>query len=366
MFLTSLKIENYRSFKRYEVQGLSRVNLFVGPNNCGKTSVLEAAYLYCQRGSDRSIAKILEARGDFVYHEQRFGIAKRIVCVRLPELFHERQTASATTKPICIESDAGRLVVMVGRKSDVLDQRRLEAGDAEFTDIEPWGNDDVILHSQFADSHKLRARLTNEGYLPIDRPDGHEGFEEANSRLLTTGGMASQDLKSIWSTLLIEHQESVAATAMRVIIPKLTEIIFLPNTVSPPEGRADILLQVNGRRESISAFGEGANRLLALGVSLGACKGGHLLVDEIDTGLHYSALADMWRMVLVTARELDVQVFATTHSYDCLNALHEVVSRDASLRDLVAVHRIERAIERAVDLTGSEFVSVLNSNSEVR
>ena len=52
-------------------------------------------------------------------------------------------------------------------------------------------------------------------------------------------------------------------------------------------------------------------RMLGLALALANAKGGVLLVDEIDTGLHYSIMGDMWRMVGKLAATLDVQVFAT-------------------------------------------------------
>ena len=38
--IRTLRLENYRGFKEYELRDLARVNLVVGPNDCGKTSIL--------------------------------------------------------------------------------------------------------------------------------------------------------------------------------------------------------------------------------------------------------------------------------------------------------------------------------------
>ncbi len=60
--------------------------------------------------------------------------------------------------------------------------------------------------------------------------------------------------------------------------------------------------------------------------------GGCLFVDEIDTGLHYSVMAKMWHLLIETARRLDVQVFASTHSLDCLQALARVCQEKSESR----------------------------------
>src|SRR5207245_797926 len=93
----------------------------------------------------------------------------------------------------------------------------------------------------------------------------------------------------------------------------------------------------------IGSFGDGMWRLLAIAIAISQCKGGVLLVDEIDTGLHYTVLPAMWRLIMESAHDLDVQVFATTHSSDCIEALASVCASDALLSDSTTLHRVERS-----------------------
>lgn len=84
-----------------------------------------------------------------------------------------------------------------------------------------------------------------------------------------------------------------------------------------------------GRPEPLGNLGEGMNRMLALAIGLVRSADGILLVDEIENGLHYSVQPDLWRMIFETAQELNVQVFATTHSYDCVQAFERVAQEEA-------------------------------------
>lgn len=68
------------------------------------------------------------------------------------------------------------------------------------------------------------------------------------------------------------------------------------------------------------SLGDGINRLFGMTLALVNTKDGLLLVDEVENGLHYSILPDVWRLIFQTARRLNVQVFATTHSWDCIEA----------------------------------------------
>src|SRR5579872_1641950 len=74
--IQSIHIEGYRGFTDFEMNGLGRVNLLVGANNSGKTSVLEALFLLSSRGDTSAIWQVLSRRGErFVPGETdpRFG-----------------------------------------------------------------------------------------------------------------------------------------------------------------------------------------------------------------------------------------------------------------------------------------------------
>lgn len=90
----------------------------------------------------------------------------------------------------------------------------------------------------------------------------------------------------------------------------------------------------------IKTMGDGMNRLFGLGLALACAKDGMLLVDEIENGIHWSVLPEVWRFVVKVAKRLNVQVFATTHSNDCLKAFY-VGTKDDEEMDGVSV-RIEK------------------------
>ena len=122
-------------------------------------------------------------------------------------------------------------------------------------------------------------------------------------------------------------------------------------------------MMVAGERIPVGSLGDGIWRLLGVALALVRASGGVLLVDEIDTGLHYSVLVDMWRLVFETARKLDVQVFATTHSRDCYEALAAVTEPD---RTEISLQRIERGKAEAVAFTELEIRQAAERGLEVR
>ena len=117
----------------------------------------------------------------------------------------------------------------------------------------------------------------------------------------------------------------------------------------------------------LGSAGDGLKRLLALSISLIASRGGYLLVDEIDTGLHFSVMEDMWRLVIQTAQNLDIQVFATTHSLDCLKSLAWLVESKGVQEDLpLRTYRVESEREEAVAYSPRELVAATERHIEVR
>ena len=90
----------------------------------------------------------------------------------------------------------------------------------------------------------------------------------------------------------------------------------------------------------IGSMGDGIWRLLGLALATVSAQGGVLLVDEIDSGLHYSTMSDMWKIIWQTATKLDVQVFATTHSSDCWQSLASIASKEKEDKNRITIHRI--------------------------
>jgi len=107
-------------------------------------------------------------------------------------------------------------------------------------------------------------------------------------------------------------------------------------------------------------------RMLAMAIAISQCKGSVLLVDEIDTGLHYTVLPDMWRLIMESARDLDVQVFATTHSSDCIEALASVCASDGLLSELATLHRVERNSRTSTPYSGRDIMIAAEKQVEVR
>lgn len=116
----------------------------------------------------------------------------------------------------------------------------------------------------------------------------------------------------------------------------------------------------------MGSMGDGIWRLLGIALTMVNAKGKVLLIDEIDTGFHYSVMVDFWKLIWKTACELDMQIFATTHSRDCWEALAEVIAINEISADEIMVHRIEINKNESIPFTSRQLVIAANRDLEVR
>jgi AAA15 family ATPase/GTPase len=107
-------------------------------------------------------------------------------------------------------------------------------------------------------------------------------------------------------------------------------------------------------------------RLASLVLAIGNAPKGVVLVDEIENGLHHSILPKVWRAIGEVARQFNTQVFATTHSLECIMAAHRAFSE--SERYDFRLHRLERINEtiRAVTYDQETLEAAIETGLEVR
>ncbi len=77
----------------------------------------------------------------------------------------------------------------------------------------------------------------------------------------------------------------------------------------------------------MSNFGDGLKTYISIICSIYACKNGQLFIDEIDNGLHYTKLDKLWEIILTISKQQNVQVFATTHSKECIESYARVAKK---------------------------------------
>jgi AAA15 family ATPase/GTPase len=101
----------------------------------------------------------------------------------------------------------------------------------------------------------------------------------------------------------------------------------------------------------IAVCGEGMVRLFSIVLELIASRGGVLLIDEIDNGLHYTVMPTLWKLLGELVEKHNVQVFGTTHNDDMMRSALEAFAGRAGL---LGLFRIDKRGDRHVVVASSD------------
>ncbi|MGH2495981.1 MAG: AAA family ATPase, partial [Ktedonobacteraceae bacterium] len=167
---------------------------------------------------------------------------------------------------------------------------------------------------------------------PID-PSLPQGILRLNSNeilcLLTpANGLSEQHLTELWDGIALTKLESDVLVALRLIAPGLVDLNFVSTPLSG--GDRVPVVRITDTDEPLPLYSLGGGMLRALGIALALvnARDGILLIDEFENGIHYSAQTELWELIFQLAHSLNVQIFATTHSWDCIKGFQKAAQKD--------------------------------------
>ena len=369
---SSIRIRGYRGLDSFKMHGLGRVNLLVGTNNCGKTSILECIELLRSAGSPQVLSSIVGRRGEWGSWgdgDPRASLAIRPEPLDVSHLFPNHELRGA----IHVEADSGgeapaadrnrKVTVYVEEPSDSEHDER----DAELEGDD--GNGRLVLHVKWSDAENdYRTFVTRDGLLLGPRwPTRGRNDPRQAVQFVRTSGVTAVDVVRTFSKFVLTPKEEAITQALRIVEPAIERIAPVADDRSRlyRDAPGGVVLKLRGvaDRVPIGSTGDGMWRMLGLALSISNAGGGVLLVDEIDTGLHYSVMENMWRMVSERAAALSVQVFATTHSRDCYESLAAIAKSEGGD---VTIQRIDRSRTEAVGFSTRAIVAAAERSIEVR
>lgn len=320
LILPSLEIRNFRGFHHLQIERLGRVNLIVGKNNIGKTSLLEALQLYAAKGDFSTVIKMLEVREEGVLYGNVLGALKY--------LFYGRKAIDTDTKPIEIGP--------IGATEKVLqliiswDLTEFKDGKLQTRPLQPGESHAHAILSPRFNQHIEGQTLSFplEASLPsnILKPD----IQDINSVYITSDGLDRRHFGDLWDKVALGKKEAEddVLNALRIVAPGIERLYFIGDARDGKNRIPVVRLTDVDEPLPLRSLGDGIQRILGLTLALVNAKDGFLLIDEIESGIHYSALFELWQMIFRVAHRLNIQVFTTTHSWDCLEAFQEAALAD--------------------------------------
>lgn len=322
--MESLQIRGFRAFDDLRVPRLGRINLFVGKNNVGKSSILESLWLYASQGHPSIIWQILEARGEGRPPRPGRNKDNQRPASVLKNLFYGRQEIRRNVGSIRIgpvDSEDKLLTISVGWypfQTDYKDagpDQRLFLFDEDVADLPV-----LAAAIRFGNQTEIFYRLDRHLYTSQET-------ERERCVLVGANGITAVEIGQLWDGIALTDLEEDVLESLRIISPEIERLSLISN---PSDQERIPIAKTSSIHEPIPlrSLGEGMNRLFGVALALVNSRGGLLLLDEVESGLHYSVQPDVWRLVFKTAHRLNVQVFATTHSMDCIEAFQRAAEEN--------------------------------------
>ena len=352
--LNSFGVRGFRALKSLNIEALGSVNLFVGKNNTGKTTVLEALRIYLSSDPRLRIFNLLTVREEFNFPRRirtsGLSLGDNTAALSFEALFSGRQEIGLNSEfrfgEIGELPDHGLAVKFAWL-------RREEAN-------EEYGVRYHLVENIEGYQDVIPGYVVTLGEKSLIGPLDRFGRVIARRRLSTesdsdvvyvpSSGMTMREIGETWDTIALTDDEDEVVKALKIIAPDLDKIVLIQ---SPQEVNQRMLMakmSTFANPVPFRSLGEGTVHLLSIVLAMIQARNGTVLLDEIENGVHYSVQSSMWKLIIQQSIKLNVQVFATTHSSDCVRGLQE-----ASLGHSVATSKLFRLEKEDDDVKVVEF-----------
>ena len=353
--LPSLVIKNFRGIDELTIPRLGRVTLLAGKNGVGKTTVLDAVRIWAARGNDTVISEVLINRGDFFTENRKdYGSA----------------TVGYVPPPGHVSVTEG------GEKRTNL----VADSSAVFTNRQLWPKVDISIGpindgNTLQLSHRLADQIrATSGYFALEVKFGNS-LHSPPARPVICNNIGpdrptGEMIERYWNGIALTVHEDRAVEALNVATDGVIERIGLVDSTAqigqPYRRRFMAKVASKDYPVPIRSLGDGAFRSFALALALANSNNGFLLIDEAENGIHHSIQPKFWKMVLQTAQRNNVQVLATTHSWDCVTGFAQAANELDDVTGMLV--RIERppAGLRAITYDEARLENISKYGIEVR
>jgi len=278
-FITEIEIKNFKCFEDFKAEGFGRVNLIGGKNNVGKTAFMEAVYVNV--------------------HSEIDLITNSIIRISLMRWLLEYFSYPLSTEELRVLLEKAEYI----KSSSNLNQ-------VEFEVIDQNGKKEYFFN-------------INDKSIKINVNDFSFSFNIHNldkNCFISSYGFLNGQLKRIFESVQKKDKENELYKYISSFDSNIINFKIIGG------GHPQCKTQ-DGDYRIINEFGDGLKHFISVICTLYACENGYLFIDEIDNGIHYTQLDRLWEIILTISKEQNVQVFATTHSKECIESYARVAKR---------------------------------------
>ena len=186
--------------------------------------------------------------------------------------------------------------------------------------------------------------------------------EELRALFLLEKYLISINLEKQLEFLILNKKINEVVGVLQIIESDIKDITFVSNKMIYVDIGLDTLIPLN-------FIGDGVRRLLQLILAMCGMKGGIVLIDEMENGIHFSVLEKIWKVIYEAAKKFNVQVFITTHNIEILQYLHKAASKDEEFQKSIRNYTILKDKEKNLEIFKydfKEFSFAIEQDVEIR
>lgn len=355
LFIKRITIENYKAIDYLDSGKFGQINLITGKNNSGKTTFLEALFLILGPTNPQLWTNVSARRGI-----NSISIDKNPADF----LFHNIDTSIPIKFQVKTKSFGNYQLSISMRDLQINEQIENQDQDNNNVIATPVDNLDrskVIEQTILFENGETRTVTTqissNGIFFQGDRSSIFPTSVFLSSQIAHLSESDVNRYDKVNKTNRLDDYEEI----LRIIEPNLkrTAIGLLnPNT---PAIHADVGFGL----VPISTLGSGIQRLASIFLALIDAKNAVVLIDEIENSFHYSCLDSVWNSILNFSIKNNVQIFATTHSSDCIKSAYKI---SKNMNSNLLFHRLKASEGKRVlqNLSQPQVDSLMSNEWDLR
>lgn len=360
-FFKSIALNNYRAFKDLTIESFKRINIIGGQNGTGKSTLLEALFLILDYKTPHAVTRPYGWRRsqfgasliDQLFYEQNQSLR---VSITAETIIGTLKTAIEHTSPpigVPIQISANPLQAQLNTKPQPINHQQSNQDKGLKISVE---RDHQQIYGVFILG--IQNGISATQYLLDPTAPSTSGII---INAVTQNSL--QEDSDRFSAVLKTNKEEQLLKMVLLVRNDITKIQILS------ENGAPIFYASLSNKQflPLAMLGGGVQTILSIGLAIINCKNGALFLDEFESAIHYSNLTNIWEKIGEMAEEYNCQIFAVTHSLECVKFATESLRRTERTKDLQYI-RLEnrKGTIKAEIYDANELTSALSGQWEIR
>lgn len=306
--IKNMEVYNFKGLKELKIKDMKPINIFIGDNNSGKTTVLEAIAMFEKPFDYMSHLKMLDRKYDL----------SNMKYENIKQIFYN----SDYDNEISIDLNMNNINNKASLKIDAKEEEIFNMNNKEEVDLTTltytFNNEKKEFYIQNNPLKEIRVKKEKFKYLNV-------GFVSPIDTYMEKSTLSAID------TVIKEGKKKTLIDLLKIFDNNITDLNYISNK--------ELYITTNNRGTlSISSFGDGLKKAIVLIAKAIDAKGGIVLIDELETSIHKDILGKIFKGLLTNAKEYNTQIISTTHS---LEAIRELLINLEQNLDSLALYRLE-------------------------